>query len=55
METTRRFPRTLAEAFPDERAACIERPLDKPDRIVFKACVAIAAVLLVLVSTGLIL
>lgn len=24
--TTRRHPRTLAEAFPDERAASIERP-----------------------------
>lgn len=25
-ETTRRFPRSLAEAFPDERACAIERP-----------------------------
>lgn len=24
--TTRRYPRSLAEAFPDERAYCIERP-----------------------------
>ena len=25
-DTTRRYPRSLAEAFPDCRAACIERP-----------------------------
>lgn len=26
MDTTRRYPRTLAEAFPDVRAPAIERP-----------------------------
>lgn len=51
----RRFPRTAGEAFKDAGyASAIERPMDKPDRIVFKACMAIAAVLLVLVVTGVI-
>lgn len=25
-DTTRRYPRSLADAFPDERAHCLERP-----------------------------
>lgn len=53
MESTRRYPRSLAEAFKGPGYACaVERPMDKPDRIVFKASLAIAAVLLVLVATG---
>jgi hypothetical protein len=30
MDTTRRYPRSLAEAFPDERACCIEVPASWP-------------------------
>ena len=52
---TRRYPRSLGEAFKDAGYACaVDRPMDKPDRIVFKASLAIAAVLLVLVVTGVI-
>ena len=42
--TTRRFPRSLAEAFPDERASCIDvprRPLSRMSR----AAVWVAAAL----------
>lgn len=53
MNTARRFPRTAGEAFKDAGYACaVERPMDKPDRIVFKAALAIAAVLLALAVTG---
>lgn len=47
--TTRRYPRTLAEAFPDVRAPAIERPRPIPrfDRI---AGVALAIVLGVFVG-----
>jgi hypothetical protein len=48
--TTRRYPRSLAEAFPDVRAACVEiyRPASHSLRGVFLAAaigVVIAAVL----------
>lgn len=48
-DTTRRYPRSLAEAFPDCRAACIERPARTHaiDRYT-NAAALIALVLLVL-------
>ena len=51
-DTTRRYPRSLAEAFPDCRAACIERParthaIDRHTN----AAALVALVLLMLVLT----
>jgi hypothetical protein len=44
METTRRYPRSLSEAFPDVRASCIEGPRPWPmrDRLLFWGSVAFA-------------
>ncbi len=51
MDTTRRFPRTTAEAFPCERYAAIERPA--PQGLgVFGAL--LVAVLMVLLALGLV-
>lgn len=41
--TTRRFPRTLAEAFSDERAHCIDVPTRLPHKL-YRAAVALACV-----------
>lgn len=52
---TRRYPRTLQEAFPHsvEYACAVERPYDSQDRIVLKACaVAIVAVIVILAVWG---
>ena len=51
-DTTRRHPRSLAEAFPDCRAACIERPARTHaiDRYT-NAAALVALVLLALVLT----
>lgn len=43
--TTRRFPRSLADAFPDERASCIDvpqRPLSRMGRAVIGITVVLA-------------
>lgn len=50
---TRRYPRTINEAFPSsaEYSCAIERPMDKPDRIVVNAALAAAFALAVLVIT----
>lgn len=48
MDTTRSYPRTLAEAFRGPDYACaVERPIDKPDRIVLWGCAVVAAALIV--------
>lgn len=53
METTRRYPRTALDAFRGPDYACaVERPLDKPDRIVAWGCAAVALVLVVFVAVG---
>lgn len=52
--TTRRHPRTLAEAFPDERAHCIERPRYDVTRaghraVVLFCCIGIVGVVAAIV------
>jgi hypothetical protein len=51
---TRRFPRTLNEAFPGspEYAASVERPIDKEDRLVLRASVVVACVLALVLTFG---
>jgi len=43
---TRMYPRTLNEAFPKtaDYACSVERPFDRQDRIVLKACAFVALV-----------
>lgn len=45
MKTTRRFPRTLAEAFPAERACAIERPPPRVPRLDRYAGIALAVLI----------
>jgi len=49
---TRKYPRTLDEAFPQDYCDPIERPIDTPDRIVLWACTVAAAVVGALVLVG---
>jgi len=39
--TTKKFPRTLAEAFPDAPEANFDRSFDKEDKLVIVACIVI--------------
>jgi hypothetical protein len=39
--TTKKFPRTLAEAFPKAPEANFDRPFDKEDKLVIVACIVI--------------
>jgi len=39
--TTKKFPRTLAEAFPETPEANFDRPFDKEDKLVIVACILI--------------
>lgn len=48
---TRRYPRTIREAFRDADYACaIERPIDPEDRIVLKACAVLAVAFVAIVA-----
>jgi hypothetical protein len=47
--TTRRFPRSLAEAFPDERACAVERPRRRTWLYEAGMCVAFAGVVLLFI------
>jgi len=49
--TTRKHPRTLAEAFPDERACAIERPAPTFDPVPL-ACVAAFVAFCILAIAG---
>lgn len=48
MDTTRRYPRSLAEAFPDVRAPAIERPAEPRIGIAGTLVMAVVLVLLCL-------
>jgi len=51
MDTTRRYPRSLAEAFPNERFAAVEGPYRRPgtaDTPVVVGCVLAALALAVI-------
>lgn len=52
--TTRRFPRSLADAFPDERANAIEvhRPTFNAWKFVDRLCAVLFVVLVGLVAVG---
>jgi hypothetical protein len=50
--TTRKFPRTLAEAFPESQNNTFEDGMDKEDKLVVVACVIAAAILFVMVFGG---
>ena len=46
-ETTRTFPRTLAEAFPENPEPNFEEDgIDKEDKMVITACIVIAIILI---------
>lgn len=50
-DTTRTYPRTMSQAFADERAHCIEGPQRKPGKV---ADISVAiAVVVILVLIGL--
>ena len=40
--TTKKFPRTLAEAFPEAPEANFDSPFDKEDKLVIVACIIIS-------------
>lgn len=40
--TTRKFPRTLAQAFPEAPEPNFERPMDKEDIIAVVGCIVVA-------------
>lgn len=52
--TTRRFPRSMADAFPDERAYCVEAPRPKFNawKFVDRLCAVLFVVLVGLVAVG---
>ena len=52
--TTRTFPRTLAEAFPENPHPNFESKMDKEDKLVIACSVAILAVLFILTIGGLV-
>lgn len=53
-QTTRTHPRSLAQAFPDERAQCIEGPPPKNygDKAVVVVCVLAIWFLITLIAMG---
>ena len=51
-DTTRKFPRTLAEAFPDSPQPNFETTMDKEDKIVITAAAIITVVIIVLGYLG---
>jgi len=42
--TTKKFPRTLAEAFPEAPEANFDRLFDKEDKLVIVACIVIGVI-----------
>ena len=50
--TTRTFPRTLAEAFPETPEPNFEKPMDKEDKIGIGGCALVALFLVVMVIGG---
>ena len=54
METTRKYPRSMADAFPDERACAVEihRPLFNAWKFVDRLCAVLLVVLVGLVAVG---
>ena len=54
METTRKYPRSLSDAFPDERAYCVEAPRPKFNawKFVDRLCAVLFVVLVGLVALG---
>jgi hypothetical protein len=53
-ETTRTFPRTLTEAFPDSPQPNFEKTMDKEDQLVIISALVITGVLIVLAIVGVI-
>ena len=51
-DTTRKFPRTLAEAFPDSPQPNFETTMDKEDKIVITAAAIITVVIIILGYLG---
>ena len=51
--TTKKFPRTLAEAFPYAPEPNFDRPMDKEDVLVIAVCVVIAVLFVAAVVGGL--
>jgi len=49
METSRKYPRSTQEAFPQDYCDPIERPMDHQDAIVIWACAA-AVIAMVLIA-----
>ena len=51
--TTKTFPRTLAEAFPEHPEPNFEQEgFDKEDKMVITACIVIAFILFILITWG---
>lgn len=51
--TTKTFPRTLAEAFPENPEPNFEEDgIDKEDKMVITACIVIAIILFILITWG---
>jgi hypothetical protein len=53
-ETTRTFPRTLAEAFPDSSQPNFEKTMDKEDQLVIISALVITGLFIVLAVVGVI-
>jgi len=53
-DTTRKFPRTLAEAFPDSPQPNFEKTMDKEDQLVIISALIITGVLIMLAVVGVI-
>jgi hypothetical protein len=53
METSRKYPRSTQEAWPEDYCDPIERPMDAQDRIVAWACAAaICAMVMIAFTVG---
>lgn len=51
--TTKKFPRTLSEAFPENPDPTFEKEgFDKEDKLVMTACIVIAFILFVVITWG---
>lgn len=51
--TTKTFPRTLAEAFPENPEPNFEdKGFDKEDKMVITACIVISIILFILITWG---
>jgi len=51
--TTKTFPRTLAEAFPEHPEPNFEKnEIDKEDKMVITVCIVIAIILFILITWG---